>query len=56
MLANIASQSAPSKDIHALELKEISDFMEENFHSQRFIVHERFKFWNKMDRKPGESM
>ena len=30
--------------------------MEENFHLKRIIVRERFKFWSKMDRKPGESI
>ena len=56
MLANLASQSQPRKDIHALEINKICEFMKENFHPKQFIVCKRFKFWNKMDRKPGESI
>ena len=56
MLTNLASQSQPSKDIHALELNEVCEFMEENFHPKRFIVRKRFKFCSKMDRKSGESI
>ena len=30
--------------------------MMDPFHPMRFIVCERFKFWSKMDRKPGETI
>ena len=56
MLANLAKQRTPPTQIHDLTLQEISDFMEEQFHPKRFIVRERFKYWSKMDRKPGETI
>ena len=30
--------------------------MMEQFHPKRFIVRERFKFWSKVNRKPGETI
>ncbi|XP_048586178.1 uncharacterized protein LOC116604056 [Nematostella vectensis] len=37
-------------------MKEIHDYMNEQFHPKRFIVRERFKFWSHMTRKPGGSI
>lgn len=56
LLANLASQQKPPKDINNLSLQEICDFMSEQFHPKRFVVRERFKFWSNMERKPGESI
>ena len=56
MLTNLASQREPRKYIHALELNEICNFMEENFFPKQFISREILKFWRKMNRKPGKSI
>ena len=56
LLTNLASQQTPPNDVNQLSIKEISEFMMEQFHPKRFIVRERFKFWSNMDRKPGETI
>ena len=55
-LANLAAQQEPSKDINELSMDEILKFMKEHFDPKLFVVRERFKFWNNMDRKPGETI
>ena len=54
LLSNLGSQQAPPKNVNLLTLKEISDYMIQQFHPKRFIVRERFKFWSNMGRKPGK--
>ena len=56
LLTNLAGQQTPPKDVNQLDIKEISEFMTEQFHPKRFIVRERYKFWSHMDRKPGETI
>ena len=56
LLANLASQQTPAKDINDLTMQEIIDFMKDQFDPKRFIVRERFKFWSDMKRKPGETI
>ena len=56
LLTNLAGQQTPPKDVNQLDIKEISEFMIEQFHPKRFIVRERYKFWSHMDRKPGETI
>eukprot|EP00795_Rhopilema_esculentum_P005001 gene5001-biopygen83 len=56
LLSNLASQQTPPKDVNELSVENIAEFMMDQFHPKRFIVHERFKFWSKMDRKPGETV
>ena len=51
-----AGQQTPPKYVNQLDIKEISEFMIEQFHPKRFIVRERYKFWSHMDRKPGETI
>ena len=56
LLSNLASQQTPPKDVNELSVENIAEFMMDQFHPKRFIVRERFKFWSKMDRKPGETI
>ena len=56
LLSNLASQQTPPKDVNELNVENIAEFMMDQFHPKRFIVRERFKFWSKMDRKPGETI
>ena len=56
LLTNLAGQQTPRKDVNQLDIKEISEFMIEQFHPKRFIVRERYKFWSHMDRKLGETI
>ena len=51
LLTNLAGQQTLPKDVNQLNIKEISEFMTEQFHPKRFIVRER-----SMDRKPGETI
>ena len=55
-LSNLAAQKTPQKDINSLTMKEITEFMEDQYDPKRFIVRERFKFWSDMQRKPGETL
>ena len=56
LLANLALQQTPPKDINELTLEEIVSSMKEQFDPKRFIVRERFKFWSDMQRMPGENL
>ena len=56
LLTNLAGQQTRPKDVNQLDIKELSEFMVEQFHPKRFIVRERYKFWSHMDRKPGETI
>ena len=56
LLANLAAQQTPPKDINALSLDDIVVFMKDQYDPKRFIVRERFKFWSDMQRKPGENI
>ena len=56
LLTNLAGQQTPPKDVNQLDIKEISEFIIEQFHLRRFTVRERYKFWSHMDRKPGETI
>ena len=56
LLANLASQQSHPKDVNELSMKEIIEFMKDQFDPKRFIVRERFKFWSDMKRKPGETV
>jgi hypothetical protein len=56
LLANLAAQQSPPKDINLLSMDEIVSFMKDQYDPRRFIVRERFKFWSDMQRKPGETI
>jgi hypothetical protein len=55
ILSNLATQQTPIVDINGLTLMKMIKYLEEQFHLTSFVVHERFKFWSQMDRKPGET-
>lgn len=55
-LTNLAAQQTPPKDINDLTIKEIADYMLEQFNPKRFVVRERHKFWRNIGRKPGETI
>ncbi|GFR92825.1 transposon Tf2-6 polyprotein [Elysia marginata] len=44
------------KEVSLLTPEELLDFMVERFHSKRFIVRKRYKFWSSMGRRPGETI
>lgn len=56
LLANLAKQQSPPKMINDLTMEEITGFMKTQYDPKRFVVHERFKFWSDMRRKPGETL
>ena len=56
LLANLAKQQSPPKDINELTLDEIVVFMKEQCDPRRFVIRERFKFWSDMNRKPGGTL
>ena len=56
LLSNLSSQQSPSKDIHSLTIKEIQDYMMDQFHPKRFVIRERHKFWSNISRKPNETI
>eukprot|EP00731_Ephydatia_muelleri_P007451 Em0003g1699a len=53
---NLASQQSPAKDVNALTLDEIFEYMKGQFDPTRYVVRERFKYWFSMSRNPGESI
>ena len=55
-LANVAQQQTPPKKINDLTMDEIISFMKTQYDPKRFVVHERFKFWSDMQRRPGETL
>ena len=44
------------KNIHTLKMGEIENFLNQQLNPKRFIVRERFKFWNDMQRKPDKTV
>ena len=56
MLSNLAAQESPAIEVNALSMDQISEYMKKQFDPNRFVVRERFRFWNDMKRKPGESI
>lgn len=56
LLGTLGAQQTPPKDINALSMEVIAQFMKGQFDPKRFIVRERFKFWSDMQRKPGETV
>ena len=56
LLSNLAAQEEPPVDINALTLQQIVAYMGRQFDPKRFVVRERFRFWNDMSRKPGETV
>ena len=55
-LSTLSAQLTPPKDINGLTMEEIVKFMKEQFDPNLFVVRERFKFYNEMTRKPGETL
>ena len=49
LLANLAKQQSPPKDINELTLDEIVAFMKEQFDLRRSVIRERFKLWSDMN-------
>eukprot|EP00731_Ephydatia_muelleri_P030921 Em0022g435a len=50
LLSNLASQQSPAKDVNALTLDEIFEYMKGQFDPTRYVVRERFKYWSSMSR------
>ncbi|ELT92241.1 hypothetical protein CAPTEDRAFT_194248 [Capitella teleta] len=49
------TQQNPPIGINKLALEKMQKFMQDQFHPRRFVVREHFKFWSKMQCKPGEA-
>lgn len=56
LLDNLAKQQQPPKELNDLTMDEIVEYMKTQYDPKRFVVHERFKFWSDMRRKPGETL
>ena len=56
LLSNYAKQLSPSTSINELSMKQITEYMKEQFDPTIYIVCERHKFWSDMTRKPGETI
>ena len=56
ILGNLSAQMTPPKDINALTMAEITEFMKDQFDPKKFIIRERFKFWSEMRRKPSDTV
>ena len=44
MLSNLAAQESPAREINALSMEQISEYMKKQFDPKRFVVRERFRF------------
>ena len=56
LLATLAEQQTPPKNVNTLTMEDIVGFMEDQFDPKLFTVRECFKFWSDMRRKPGETL
>ena len=56
LLSTLASQESTPKMVNDLTMKDIGQYMENQYDPKRFIIRERFKFWSSMQRKPGETI
>ena len=56
MLSNLAAQETPPKDINNVTMEKITNYMKKQFDPKRFVARERFRFWNEMKRRPGQSI
>ena len=56
MLPNLTARMTPPKNINNLITEQITNYMKKQFDPKRFVVRERFRFWNKMKRTPCESI
>ena len=55
-LENMAKQQETPISMKQITIKNIEDFMSILFDPKRFVVRERFKFWNNMHRKSNETV
>ena len=55
-ISNMAGQLETPKEINAVTMEEIDNFLKEQYDPTRFLVRERYKFWSTMKRKPGETV
>ena len=56
LLSNLAAQAKPTKNINHLTMAKIVTFMQDQYDPKQFVIHERFKFWSDMQRRPGETI
>ncbi|XP_045117643.1 uncharacterized protein K02A2.6-like [Portunus trituberculatus] len=42
--------------VNELTMKDIGQYMENQYDPKRFVIRERFKFWSSMQHKPGETI
>ena len=56
LLQNLGAQQTPPRTMKEMTRPEIEAHMREQYDPRQFIVRKRFRFWSKMDRKPGESI
>ena len=56
LLSNLSAQETPPRTVNDLTMKEIQQYMMNQFHRKRFVVRERFRYWSDMKRKPGETV
>jgi len=45
-----------AKAINEITMDEILAYMKHQFDPRRFVIRERYRFWNDMQRKPGEAI
>lgn len=53
LLSNLASQQSPGKDVNALTLDKIVEYLKGQIDPTHYVIHEWFKFWSSMSHKPG---
>jgi hypothetical protein len=51
-----AEQQTPKKEINKLSMNDINTYMMTQYNPRTFIIRERYRFWNNMNRKPGETI
>ena len=56
LLRSYAKQLSPSTSINELSMKQITEYMKEQFEPTMYIVRERHNFWFDMTRKLGETI
>ena len=48
LLSTLAAQETPPRTVNNLTMNEIQQYMMNEFHPKRFVVRERFRYWNDM--------
>ena len=56
LLSTVCQQREGAKELDSLNMDEVNQLMMEQYDHSKFVISERYKFWNQIHRKPEESI